>query len=109
MEYKIKYFAYVKTENQKIVDVFSSETESTEGILIDSGYGDKYAHAQGNYFPKPIYTEDGIPRYKLVDGKPMERTEAEIQADRDSFPPAPPSQEDRLAALESAVLAMMGV
>lgn len=109
MEYKIKYFVYVKTENQKIVDVFSSETESTEGILIDAGYGDKYYHAQGNYFENPIYTEDGIPRYKLADGQPVERTEAEVQADRGKLPPAPPSQEDRLEALEAALLAMMGV
>ena len=41
---------------------------------------------QGNYFPQPIYTGDGIPRYKLVDGAAQERAEEEIQADREKIP-----------------------
>lgn len=48
---------------------------------IDNGYGDKYHHAQGNYFPKSIMDRRGIYRYKLVDGKPIERTQEEIDAD----------------------------
>lgn len=102
---------YVKTDQKNnIISVNSSAFVSFDwGIKIDEGAGDKYHHAQVNYFDKPIYTEDGIPCYKLVDGQAVERTEAEIQADRDKLPPAPPSQDDRLAALEAALLVMMGV
>lgn len=49
---------------------------------IDEGTGDRYNLCQSNYFDGGLYTEDGIPRYKLVDGQPVERTEEEIQADR---------------------------
>lgn len=66
--------------------------DSTEWIEIDSGYGDKYRHAQGNYFSKPIYTEEGIPRYKLVDGVPVERTAEEIAADIAALPQPEPSE-----------------
>ncbi|MGI5963736.1 MAG: hypothetical protein ACOX7N_08490 [Lawsonibacter sp.] len=47
-------------------------------------------------------------RYKLVDGQVEERAEQEIQADRDAVPPPQPTSEERLAALESAMLDMMG-
>lgn len=50
--------------------------------LIDEGYGDKYNLCQSHYFDGGIYTKDGIPRYKLQDGQPVERTEEEIAADR---------------------------
>lgn len=82
------YHVYVQTDEQgRIIAVNSSAFVSAEwGTEIDSGLGDKYHHAQGNYFPRPIYTRDGIPRYKLVDGVAQERTEEEIQADRDAIP-----------------------
>lgn len=32
--------------------------------LIDEGSGDRYAHAQGNYLPQPLMTEDGQYRYR---------------------------------------------
>ena len=47
---------------------------------VDSGAGDKYHHAQGNYFPLSIMTDGGAYRYKLVDGVPVECTPEEIQA-----------------------------
>ena len=78
------YRVYVQTDEQgRITAVNSSAFVPDDwGTEIDQGYGDKYHHAQGNYFFQPIYTEDGIPRYKLVDGSPVERTEEEIGADR---------------------------
>ena len=48
---------------------------------IGRGYAKKYHHAQGNYLPKSLYNERGIPRYKLVDGEVVERTPEEIEAD----------------------------
>lgn len=57
--------------------------DSLEGwTQIDEGTGDRYNLCQSNYFDGGLYTEDGIPRYKLVDGQPVERTEEEIKADR---------------------------
>lgn len=82
------YHVYAQTDEQgRIIAVNSSAFVPAEwGTEIDSGFGDKYHHAQGNYFPQPVYTDDGIPRYKLVEGKAQERTEEEIQADRDAIP-----------------------
>lgn len=82
------YHVYVQTDEQgRLIAVNSSAFVPAEwGTEIDQGWGDKYHHAQGNYFPQPVYTNDGIPRYKLVDGKAQERTEEEIQADRDAIP-----------------------
>lgn len=71
---------------------------------IDKGEGDKYLLCQQYYFPDGLYTADGIPRYKLQDGKVLERTEDEIQADRDAIvpPPQAPSAEDMTAVLSLA-------
>lgn len=78
------YHVYVQTDERgRIAAVNSSAFISADwGTEIDSGYDDQHHHAQGNYFSQPIYTEDGIPRYKLVEGSPVERTEEEIEADR---------------------------
>lgn len=54
--------------------------------FIDEGNGDRYNLCQSHYFEGGLYTDDGIPRYKLADGKAKERTEEEIQADRDAMP-----------------------
>lgn len=80
-----KYIVYVQTdENQNIIAVNSSAFVSDlEGwVQIDQGTGDKYVHAQANYFDKPVSTEDGVAQYKLVEGKAVERTQEEIDADR---------------------------
>lgn len=80
-----KYIVYVQTdENQNIIAVNSSAFVSDlEGwVQIDQGTGDKYFHAQANYFDKPVSTEDGVAQYKLVEGKAVERTQEEIDADR---------------------------
>lgn len=105
------YHVYVQTDEQgRITAVHSSAFVGEDwGTEIDSGYGDQYHHAQGNYFPQPIYTEEGIPRYKLADGRAVARTGEELAADRAEVPAPPPTQEDRLSALEAAMLAMMEV
>ena len=82
------YHVYVQIDDQgRITAVNSSAFVPAEwGTEIDSGFGDKYHHAQGNYFPTGIYTDDGIPRYKLVENTAQERAEEEIQADREKIP-----------------------
>lgn len=96
-----RYTVYVQTDEAGRLTAINSSAfvGSDFGTEIDQGYGDKYHHAQGNYFPRPIYTEDGIPRYKLVDGSPVERTEEEIGADRAALPPPPPTTAELLDIL----------
>lgn len=104
MEFDNPYIVYVKTNSSgHIVDVNSSAflTDITEWVEIDSGYGDKHHHAQGNYFPEYIRTDDGAYRYKLVDGKAVECTAEEIQAQEEAnMSVSVPTQEERIAALE---------
>ena len=74
---------------------------NTQGwVKIDEGYGDRYHHAQGNYFPQPIIDERGVYRYKLVDGKPEERTAEEMDGDY-THPEQRPTTEQRVDALET--------
>lgn len=80
---------YVKTDSQnRIVRIegeytLSNIVDMTDWVLIEEGTPcDRLNLAQSQYFPNGLHTEDGIPRYKLVDGQPVERTEAEIAADR---------------------------
>ena len=92
----MEYIVYVKpNENDYITAVNSSAflTDTTGWVQIDSGNGDKYHHAQGNYFPQPIITMGGAYRYKLVDGKPLECTAEEIAAQEEALVPSDPEPE----------------
>lgn len=80
-----RYTVYAMTDERgKITAVNSSAfLANADGwTVIGEGEGDKFHHAQGNFFDGGLYTGDGVPRYKLVDGQPVERTEEEIKADR---------------------------
>ena len=68
---------------------------------IDSGWGDKYHHAQGNYLESPLTDERGLFLYKLENGQVVKRSAAEVEADYKPQPAAP-TQEERIAALEDA-------
>lgn len=92
----MEYIVYVKpNENGYITAVNSSAflTDTTNWTEIDRGYGDKYHHAQGHYFPEPIYTEGGAYRYKLVDGVPVECTAEEIAEQEAALEPEQPVPE----------------
>ena len=97
------YTVYVQTDSrQLIVAVNSSAFVSPDwGVKIDDGTADKHHHAQNHYFNGGLYTEDGIPRYKLMDGVPMLRTEVEIQADRPD--PLPQAKYDKQAENKAAL------
>lgn len=105
------YHVYVQTDDQgRIMAINSSAFVPAEwGTEIDSGFGDKYHHAQGNYFPTGIYTDDGIPRYKLVENTAQERTEEEIQEDRDAMPDPPPTAQEQLRADVDYLAIMTGI
>lgn len=74
----------------------------TDWVLIDEGVGDRYNLCQGNYFPKPIITDGGAYRYRVVDGVPTECTAEEIEAQEEALLPEPtPTLENRVEVLET--------
>lgn len=79
-----QYIVYVQTDDQSRITAINSSAfvGLGWGAEIERGTGDKYHHAQNHYLAAPLYTSDGIPRYKLAEGKAVERTEAELEADR---------------------------
>ena len=97
------YIVYVRTDDAGSITAINSSAflqDTTDWVQIDSGFGDKYHHAQGNYFDKPLCDERCICRYKMVDGKPVERTQEEMDADY-TPPEVKPTTEQRVDALET--------
>lgn len=96
------YRVYAKiNESGSIVETNSSAflSDTTGWVQIDEGTGDRYHHAQGNYFPKHKYDERGIPRYAYVpDGDPKWRERTKEEMDADYVPPQPVKTVDELAA-----------
>lgn len=97
------YIVYVKPNaDGYITAVNSSEflTGTTGWVEIDSGNGDRYHHAQGNYFPMPIITEGSAYRYKLIDGEVVECTAKEIAEQEEANRPIiEPTTDDVLNTL----------
>ena len=99
-----QYTVYVRTDGEgRILDIGSDAfLRSVDGwTAIDSGSGDRYRHAQGNYLPGPLMDERGVYRYKLADGAVAERTQEEMDADWVEPEPAA----DPMAVFEAAYLA----
>lgn len=116
------YIVYVKTDDANRIIAANSSAfiqDITGWVEIGSGFGDKYHHAQGNYFPKPIMDMRGIKRYRAYqftdapegeiiarffkDGEEyviLERTQEEMDAD---YTPTEikPTTEQRVDALET--------
>ena len=69
-EQPIKVYIKVNANNE-IVEVGSSIfiKDLTGWIEIDEGYGDKYSHAQSQYFDKPLMNEDGTYNYTYENRK----------------------------------------
>ena len=101
------YIVYVKTNSNGYITAVNSSaflTDTTGWVKVDSGYGDKYHHAQGNYVPESIYTMGGAYRYKLLDGKAVECAPEEIAAQEEANKPeteATPTLENRVETLET--------
>lgn len=83
-------------------------TDIDDWIWVDEGVGDKYNLCQSHYFVGGLFTMEGIPLYKWDGEQVVARSEDEIEADRAAMPKQPimPTTEERLAAMESAMLAM---
>ena len=102
------YIVYVRTDEQsRILEANSSAflADTTGWTAIDEGLGDKYHHAQGNYFDGGLYTDDGFPRYKLADGAPALRSAEEIEADRAAIPAPEPDITPQLRVVVMAFAA----
>lgn len=101
-----KYKVYVKTDDAgNIVAVNSNifQHDLDGWTKINEGEGVKYLHAQGNYFPKPIRTELGAYRYRLVDGAVQERSDAEITAMEQEFLAAQAARPTQMDLIEAQV------
>lgn len=107
------YIVYVQVNPGDCVVAVNSSAflTQTEGwVEVDRGTGDHYHHAQGNYLPKPLYTQEGIPCYKLENGAVVERSQEELEADLAGLvEPVTPLEQlradvDFLAALQGVVL-----
>lgn len=101
MEYRSK--VYVMADDQSRITRceggYTTPADLTGWVQIDEGTGDKYNLCQSNYFPESLYTADGIPRYKLEDGKAVARTEEEIAADLAALPEPEPTTDELLDIL----------
>ncbi|MBE5803780.1 MAG: hypothetical protein E7316_04635 [Clostridiales bacterium] len=100
MEHELKPCGvYIRADETNRITAINSGAflPDTEGwTLIDQGYGDRYAHAQGNYLPMPLVDDRGVCRFKLVEGVVTERTAAEMDADFAALPPPEQTNEELL-------------
>lgn len=106
MEYKV----YVRADAAgRIIEINSSAflQNATGWVQVDEGTGDHYHHAQGNYFPTPLRDDRGICRYKLVDSKAAERTQAEMDADAEALPAPAQTESERLRAWQEEIEAAL--
>lgn len=93
---------YIKIDDKnRIIDINNNEfiEDTTNWIEIDKGYGDKYSHAQTQYLPKSLINSDGIYQYKFINNEILERTEEEIQQDKEEII-IPITDQERINQLE---------
>lgn len=82
---------YVLTDAQgritRIEGEYTLPADLTDWVLVEEGAPcDRLNLAQTHYLDKPLYTLDGVMRYKLEGGKVVERTAEEIEADKAKLP-----------------------
>ena len=93
---------FIKTDSKNRITAVNSEifiSDFSGWTEIDSGDGDKFAHAQGNYLPMPLIDENGCYRYKYENGAVCERSADEMAADMPAPAPVPPTNEELAAAI----------
>lgn len=93
---------FIKIDSKNRITAVNSEifiSDFSGWTEIDSGDGDKFAHAQGNYLPKPVMDENGVYRYKYENGAVCERSSDEMAADMPEPAPVPPTNEELAAAI----------
>lgn len=90
-------------DNNRVIRVeggYTTPADLTGWIEIDEGTGDKYNLCQSHYLEKGLMTEDGIYQYKYENEEVVERTQEEMDADRQAIPVVPTDAEK----LEAQVL-----
>lgn len=92
MEYMNTYKVYVKTDENGVITAVNSSAflpdiiiEADKWVEIDEGSGDRFHHAQGNYLADGLMDERGVYNYKLADGVPVLRTDADKQPEVDKL------------------------
>ena len=101
---------YIKTDSKNRITGINSELfiDYVSGWTeIDSGDGDKFAHAQGNYLPDTLADVNGVYRYKFQNGIISERSADEMAADMPADTPVQPTDHERIEALEQALGSIM--
>lgn len=101
MNPKSRVYVLLDSESRilRLEGEYSLPADLTGWTKIDEGNGDKYALAQSHYLDKPLY-DGAVLRYKLTDGKVVERTAEEIEADKAKLPKPAPTTTERVTSLE---------
>lgn len=97
---------YIRTDGVGNVTAVASSiflSDTYGWTEIDEGTGDRFTHAQGNYFDRPLMNDSGICRYKYVNGKISEKTEDEMVEEIDALPAPPPTEAELLRAQLAAI------
>lgn len=97
------YAVYVRADEAGRITAINSSAflaDTAGWTQIDSGYGDKYHHAQGSYLPETLYDSRGVCRYRLEGGTAVERTQEEMDAEYAARPAPEPTDVELL--LETA-------
>lgn len=85
---------------------YSLPSDLTGWTLIEEGEPcDRLNLAQSHFLPKPLRTEDGLCRYKLADGEIVERSEEELEAEREELP-EPETAPEENAALKAQLASL---
>ena len=104
---------YIRTNaDGNITTGFSDAFEQPQenDILINNQGGYQFRLFPDGEENPNLITYDGIALYRWTEGTVEQRTEEEIQTERNRIPqPAPcPTQEERIAAVEAAIVEMAG-
>jgi hypothetical protein len=104
------YKLYIRVnEAGVIIHGFSSAFEKPqEGDILITEDGPRHFHL---FWPEPLTYESGQYRgqyrFKWVNGERIERSQAELDAERAARPTAPPSNSEKIAQLEADKLTLM--
>lgn len=98
-----KHYIVVDDHNRVIrgySDAFEQPESNDICIADDAG---RHFELFGEINPQ-LTTVEGVPLFKWDGDQVVERSKQEIQADIDNLPPAPPTAQERIEALEAALL-----
>lgn len=85
---------------------YSLPADLTGWTMVEEGEPcDRLNLAQSHYLPHPLLTHDGLYRYKLADGQIVERSEDELEAEREELP-EPETAPEENAALKAQLASL---